>query len=94
MNDLEEVRFGVLEGNKIAMESGEIEKACEIAERVQYFRHSFIHYFSEFDTQHLVNTYVFCMSEHGNDDNDGLLSMWRGYGAMATAWQLLSTRSS
>ena len=81
MNDLEEVRFGILEGSKVAMESEEIAKACETAERVQYFRHCFAHYFGEFDTQHLVNTYVFCMSEHGNDDNDGLLSMWRGYGA-------------
>jgi len=30
---------------------------------------------------HLLNTYVFCMSEHDVSDNDGLLSMWRGYGA-------------
>ena len=81
MNDLEEVRFGVLEGRKVAMESDEIVKACKTAERAQHFRNWFGHYFGEFDTRHLFNTYVFCMSEHGNDDNDGRLSMWRGYGA-------------
>ena len=81
MNDLEEVRFGILEGSKVAMESEEIAKACKTAERARHFRHWFGHYFGEFDTRHLVNTYVFCMSQHGNDDNDGLLSMWRGYGA-------------
>jgi hypothetical protein len=29
---------------------------------------------------HLFDTYVFCLSEHDKDDNDGRLSMWRGYG--------------
>lgn len=27
-----------------------------------------------------MDTYVFCLSEQARDDNDGLLSMWRGYG--------------
>ena len=39
MNDLEEVRFGILEGYKLAMESDAIVKACETEERAQYFRH-------------------------------------------------------
>jgi len=81
MNDLEEVRFGILQGNALAMESQEILKACNSAERGQYFRHYFNHYFSRFDMEHLIDTYVFCMSEHEPSDNDGLLSMWRGYGA-------------
>ena len=28
----------------------------------------------------MIDTYVFCLSEHAKDDTDGLLSMWRGYG--------------
>lgn len=81
MNDLEEVRFGIVQGNALVMESEEIAKACKTAERASYFRHCFAHYFGQFDMQHLLNTYVFCMSEHDPNDNDGLLSMWRGYGA-------------
>lgn len=30
---------------------------------------------------YLEAIYVFCLSEHQESDNDGLLSMWRGYGA-------------
>jgi hypothetical protein len=81
MNDLEEVRFGIIQGNTLVMQSEEIAKACRTTERAAYFRHSFAHYFGEFDTHHVLNTYVFCMSEQDRDDNDGLLSMWRGYGA-------------
>jgi hypothetical protein len=75
MNDLEELRVGVLEGNSLVMQSEEIAKACKTAERAAHFRRCFAHYFGEFDTQHVLNTYVFCMSEHDKDDNDGVLSM-------------------
>jgi hypothetical protein len=81
MNDLEEVRFGIIQGNDLVMQSEEIAKACKTAERATYFRHCFARYFGQFDMQHLLNTYVFCMSEHDPSDSDGLLSMWRGYGA-------------
>jgi hypothetical protein len=81
MNDLEEVRFGILQGNSLVMQSVEIAEACKTTERVSIFRHSFNHYISQFDMQHLFNTYVFCTSEHDAENNDGLLSMWRGYGA-------------
>ena len=80
MNDLEEVRFGILEGNNLVTQSQEIAKACKTTERATSFRQWFAHYFGEFDMQHLSNTYVFCTSEHDPNDSDGLLSMWRGYG--------------
>lgn len=80
MNDLEEVRFGILEGNRLAMQSEEIANACQSPGRAAAFRHYFSHYFGQFDTHHAFDIYVFCMSEHRRDDNDGLLSMWRGYG--------------
>lgn len=81
MNDLEEVRFGILQGNSLVMQDQEILSACKTEERGQNFRRFFNHYFSRFDMEHLIDTYVFCMSEHDASDNDGLLSMWRGYGA-------------
>ncbi len=81
MNDLEEVRFGVLEGNTLVMNSNEIVAACKTIKRAQLFKHSFAFYFDKFANQHVLDTYVFCTSNHDKDDNDGLLSMWRGYGA-------------
>lgn len=81
MNDLEEVRFGLLEGNSLVIQSQEIGTACQTPERAHLFGHAFNHYVSRFDMEHLLDTYVFCMSEHAVEDNDGSLSMWRGYGA-------------
>ena len=81
MNDMDEVRFGVVQGNALVIGSNEIAKACETQERAELFKQWFTTYFNQFANQHVLNTYVFCMSEHEKDDNDGLLSMWRGYGA-------------
>jgi hypothetical protein len=81
MNDMEEVRFGVIQGNELVMNSESISQACGAPERTQLFKHAFTHYFNEFANNHVVNTYVFCLSEHDRNNNDGLLSMWRGYGA-------------
>jgi hypothetical protein len=81
MNDIEEVRFGVLQGNSLVMGSKQIAIACKTVERAQKFEQSFASFFNQFANQNVLNTYVFCMSEHDKDDNDGLLSMWRGYGA-------------
>ena len=81
MNDMEEVRFGIIQGNGLVMSSQEIENAYQKPERVQAFKKSFTYYFDQFANQHVLDTYVFCLSLHDKDDNDGLLSMWRGYGA-------------
>lgn len=34
-----------------------------------------------FVREHLLDTYIFCFSEHEVEERDGRLSMWRGYGA-------------
>ena len=81
MNDMEEVRFGVVQGNELVLNNQEIENACQTPERVQEFKRNFVYYFDQFANQHVLNTYVFCLSLHDKVDNDGLLSMWRGYGA-------------
>jgi hypothetical protein len=81
MNDLEEVRFGVNEGNTLVMNSKEIVAACKTMERVQLFQGAFAFYFNKFANEHVLDTYVFCTCNHDKDDSDGLLSMWRGYGA-------------
>ncbi len=80
MNDLEEVRFGVLRGVDLVLASPQIREACKSTSRIQLFTESFHHYFQRFENEHAFDTYVFCLSEHDRNDYDGLLSMWRGYG--------------
>jgi hypothetical protein len=80
MNDLEEVRFGIHAGAGLFFESSEIESACRSKQRFDLLKSAFNYYFNKFDSEHVLDTYVFCLSKHEKDNTDGLLSMWRGYG--------------
>jgi hypothetical protein len=83
MNDFQEMRFGILEGLSIFQRySSEpaFTTACGSIERARLMRHYFDYYFTDFDTNHAFDVYVFCLSEHDPANKDGLLSMWRGYG--------------
>jgi hypothetical protein len=80
MNDIEEVRFGILRGVDLAMRSTELASACGNQSRADSFTHALDHYLQRFDKEHLLDTYVLCLSQHEPTDSDGKLSMWRGYG--------------
>lgn len=80
MNDLEEVRFGIVEGANALKTNSNIKTALGTDVRHEIFIHALDHYIANFEEEHLLDTYVFCLSEHKNDDTDGKLSMWRGYG--------------
>src|SRR6185312_16567078 len=45
------------------------------------FKNAFTQCFDRFAKEHVLDTYVFCLSNHDKEDDDGRLSMWRGYGA-------------
>lgn len=79
MNDLEEVRFGINQGQRLFL-SVDLDAISGNRERASLLRHAFQHYYNQFDNAHLFDTYVFCLSEHDRGNRDGLLSMWRGYG--------------
>jgi hypothetical protein len=82
MNDLEEMRFGIHQGISIFKQlKAEVTKAAGSQERFDAIEGAFLHYYWEFETTHALDIYVFCLSEHRPDDNDGLLSMWRAYGS-------------
>lgn len=81
MNDIEEVRFGVIQGNEMVLARQELVDACKTPDRAQQFKNAFAHFFNQFANEHILDTYVFCLSDHQRDDDDGRLSMWRGYGA-------------
>jgi hypothetical protein len=80
MNDLDEVRFGFFHGARHFKESSVIGEALRTANRQERFRTSLDHYIGYFENEHLLDTYIFCLSQHMPGDKDGLLSMWRGYG--------------
>jgi hypothetical protein len=80
MNDMEEVRFGIHTGARLFLGSSELEMACGSKKRFDLLKHWFTYYFNKFDSEHVLDTYVLCLSEHAKDDTDGRLSMWRGYG--------------
>lgn len=80
MNDLQELRFGVLEGAQKFVGNATIEAACGSASRAKILFEAFNHYLDEFSNKHAIDVYALCMAEHDADDTDGLLSMWRGYG--------------
>src|SRR5271165_2051093 len=80
MNDMEEVRFGIHTGARLFFGSSELELACRNKKRFDLLKHWFTYYFNKFDSEQVLDTYVFCLSEHAKDDTDGRLSTWRGYG--------------
>jgi hypothetical protein len=93
MNDLEEVRFGVLEGVRLFEQSEAVTKACQSNERAIILRNAFSYYFTQFNEQHVFDTYVFCLSQHDPENTDGLLSMWRGYGGNGNGAALIFNTS-
>ncbi len=80
MNDMQELVHGLNEGTKFFSDIGPLKKAGGSDERAEILRHSYFHYLQHFDIQQAFDTYVFCLTEHDPKNNDGLLSMWRGYG--------------
>jgi hypothetical protein len=80
MNDLEEVRFGLLNGARVLQENLELADALGTAPRRERFHQALNGYQEDYGDKFLLDTYLFCLSEHEGEDRDGRLSMWRGYG--------------
>jgi len=80
MNDMEEVRFGLVHCAQALRESKVIREAVGTDDRYTRFITSFDHFIAYFEQQFLLDTYVFCLTEQELNNTDGLLSMWRGYG--------------
>jgi len=81
MNDLEEMHFAMNAGAEGFRTSPYLSAACDSSRRHTFLVKKFDELFSNFDRNHALDTYVMCLSEHSPGRDDGLLSMWRGYGA-------------
>lgn len=82
MNDHEEVSWGIRNG-LIAIEQNETLQAV-LDDKFPAFSASVRLEVEKYGEEHLFNTCIFCVSEHSEGDNDGRLSMWRGYGGNGT----------
>ena len=80
MNDREELAYGMKLGATLFANHEGIRKVCARDDRYEILRRAFEHCYNDLDYEHAFDIYALCFSEHQPDDNDGLLSMWRGYG--------------
>ncbi len=81
MNDDEELKWGIVEGVKrirtnesLASTFGSPSNYATFLEAVERAR-------DKEGNSNALDTYVACFCKHEKDDTDGLLSMWRAYGA-------------
>ncbi|SET44011.1 DUF2971 domain-containing protein [Pseudomonas graminis] len=81
MNDLEELRFGMVEGANAFRNNQELRAAIHNDHAFETMMGHFNNLFEAFETKHAFDTYIMCLAKHAPENNDGLLSMWRGYGA-------------
>lgn len=81
MNDLEELRFGI--GRSRDRVPGHEGLRILLGARQQYdaFTNCLEQRFRTFEQDGAFDVYIACFAEHSPDDRDGVLSMWRGYGA-------------
>ncbi|QDZ10920.1 DUF2971 domain-containing protein [Devosia ginsengisoli] len=80
MNDIEEVRFGINEGLRTFLASQIIRDSFASPADAEHFERQLNAAYQNFDSNHAFDTYILCLCEHSRTDEDGLLSMWRGYG--------------
>lgn len=80
MDDVEEIRFGINEGNQQFITSAAVRRASGTEERAKILLDAFNYYYLQFADDHVLDLFVLCLSEHTAGNTDGLLSMWRGYG--------------
>jgi hypothetical protein len=80
MNDVDELRYGMNLGLHAVRSHAGLREACPPA-HYNALLDAFDALFSAFDSDSAFDVYVFSCSEHDEQiGDDGLLSMWRGYG--------------
>lgn len=81
MNDHQELIWGMQEGRALFLASKRLAAACRTPARFERLVENFTSLIDSYGSGEAKDIYVTCFSEHDASDNDGLLSMWRGYGA-------------
>ncbi len=81
MNDDQEMKWGLIEGHRHFISHEGLKRACGSPERILTLIQAFEEAHNDFASTHAYDVYVACFCTHDPDDDDGLLSMWRAYGA-------------
>jgi hypothetical protein len=80
MNDVDELRYGMTLGLNAVRTHPGLRHACP-PDHYNALLDAFGQLYTEFDNESAFDVYVFSCSEHEDHiGDDGLLSMWRGYG--------------
>ena len=80
MNDVDELRYGMNLGMHAVRSHAGLREACP-PDHYNALLDAFDDLYTNFDNDSAFDVYVFSCSEHDNEiGDDGLLSMWRGYG--------------
>lgn len=80
MNDVDELRYGMNLGLHAVRSHAGLRQACPPA-HYNALLDAFDELYTTFDSDSAFDVYVFSCSEHDDEiGDDGLLSMWRGYG--------------
>ena len=65
MNDIQEMRFGILEGVRLFEKNKDaILNACGNEDRFNILKDQFYYSFNDFDNNHALDVYAFCLSKH------------------------------
>ncbi len=94
MNDREELHFGMTEGAMAFQTSSRLREACGDDASHRRLQHHFTRVFNGFIETQALDAYVFCLASHDLQNSDGVLSMWRGYGAQGAGAALLIRTAS
>src|SRR5829696_6073652 len=94
MNDLDEVRFGLLHGSRIVRANVQLQSSLHSEERAKLFYASFDRESNFFQRTHLLDTYVFCLSEHEQATPTAFSRCGGATVEMVAARQLCSTPQS
>lgn len=81
MNDLEELRWGMGTSLDRCRRHTALANVFGSSQRGEAFRSLLERVFDGFAREGAFDIYIACFAQHQPSDRDGLLSMWRGYGA-------------
>lgn len=93
MNDYQEMAHGMRMARAIVNENLQLKEAFEKPEDYERFIGNFANQYDHFDYESALSVFVLSLAEHDSSDEDGLLSMWRGYGALGNGAALIINTS-
>lgn len=81
MNDLEELQWGIHAGIRVLSQHEGLMNACGATERFALLQKYLGEFVAADGVADAHSIFVACFCEHKQEEHDGLLSMWRAYGA-------------